>query len=483
MSDIPVEEIKALKTLYDEGIISDEEFTLLKRRLLNLSDEHNVLTPQINKDDIGSVDAEIEITADYELDQQESYDIIEDMMKPSREFANKMEALLDLGEDGFIDALMSNHSPIREILNAKASIEADTLPYSIAEEEYVKMSNEDKAFLKKIADNPEEIAALHSTYGVTLRNNYKLWNSYDADEVSSRIIEILIQKVVADESVVVELKPLEDRDKGTFLTLDASKELLYQEYSVENVRVFAESFLDYVNNNRQVPTYFQIKNDTRLYALRNRDIVYNAIASCRELEKPHPDCITIEMDINYVVSSIFGNKHVGGLAIDPFQPIGLYLPKDMLLKILVHGMYEDQENGGCENRDWGIGIPDYTADDLMTEGELLNFAMQMVIDHDLIKNGYTIVSATDNTKAVANIVARKDDEYFFIAVTGYCDFDEPEINLERKLKLQSMGDTFNSQCYYAPVGFRSSTDLLRFNQCLALKGDGFYSKYDGLKAL
>ena len=479
MSKIPVEELKALKELHDEGVISDDEFSALKRRLLNLSDADNH-----NREDFFDEikpESEQERSGEAEPNQFKEYDIVEEMMRPQRDFINKMESILSLGEDGFMDALLSDQSPLGDILNAKASIEADILPYSIAEEEYEKLTSEDKAYLKSIATNPEEIDALHFTYGADLRNKYKLWNSYDADEVSSSIISILIQKAVADESVVVEQKSEEENDEETPKTLDVAKELLYQDYSVENIRIFAESFLNYANNNKPVPTYFQIKNDTRLHTLINRGIVYNAIASCRELDIAHPECTTIEMDINYVISSVFGSSNVGGLAIDPFQPIGLYLPKDMLLKILIHGMYEDQKNGGCENRDWGIGVPDYTEDDLMTEGELLNFAMQMVIDHDLNRNGYTIVSATDNTNAIANIVAKKDDKYHLIAVTGYCDYEEPAIDLERKLRLQSLGDTFNADCYYAPVGFRSASDLLRFNECLALKGDAFYSKYSGMQ--
>ena len=65
-----------------------------------------------------------------------------------------------------------------------------------------------------------------------------------------------------------------------------------------------------------------------------------------------------------------------------------------------------------------------------------------VTTHEIIN---TIVSATDNTNAIANIVAKKDGEYHFIAVTGYCDNEEPEIDLERKLRLQSLGDMFNAK--------------------------------------
>ena len=31
--------------------------------------------------------------------------------------------------------------------------------------------------------------------------------------------------------------------------------------------------------------------------------------------------------------------------------------------------------------------------------------------------------------------------------------------------------------------YRSATDLKRFEQCIALRGDGFYAKYTGLQEL
>ena len=73
--------------------------------------------------------------------------------------------------------------------------------------------------------------------------------------------------------------------------------------------------------------------------------------------------------------------------------------------------------------------------------------------------------------------------YRYIAVTGYCAEDTPELNVERKQELLNLGDEYNAQCHYAPVGFRSATDLIQFNRCLALKGVGFYSKYEGLETV
>lgn len=39
-----------------------------------------------------------------------------------------------------------------------------------------------------------------------------------------------------------------------------------------------------------------------------------------------------------------------------------------------------------------------------------------------------------------------------------------------------------SKSYWAPVGFLS-TDPARFEACLALRGDGFFCKYEGLREI
>ena len=44
-------------------------------------------------------------------------------------------------------------------------------------------------------------------------------------------------------------------------------------------------------------------------------------------------------------------------------------------------------------------------------------------------------------------------------------------------------EKFHVKCFLASVEYRSATDLKRFEQCIALRGDGFYAKYTGLQEL
>ena len=314
--------------------------------------------------------------------------------------------------------------------------------------------------------------------GLDLRNKYNLWQFEDADGISLEILNLIVQKAIDDKTLEIVTKEVDCVHE-----LIEAKEKLYYDDSVENIRSFANAILNCERSNSSVPTYFQTKNDAKPLVITDKGNRYFAIALDTEKAKSQKEAVDINMDIHYVLSLLFFNHNYDGIVIDPFSPVAMYLSKDFMLKVLVHGKYPDQHNGGVSEKNWGYGIPDYSADDLMTQGELLNFAMHLVIDHDLEKNGYRIVSACDNTNAVANIVAEKSGEYHLIAVTGYCAAETPVLSIERKLELLNLGDKYNAHCYYAPVGFRSATDLIRFNKCLALKGDGFYSKYEGLERI
>ena len=65
---------------------------------------------------------------------------------------------------------------------------------------------------------------------------------------------------------------------------------------------------------------------------------------------------------------------------------------------------------------WGEGIPEYKEEDLMTERELLDFAMRNVQIFELDKNGYEIISANSQTGVYPNFVVKKDNKLFFILV-------------------------------------------------------------------
>ena len=184
-------------------------------------------------------------------------------------------------------------------------------------------------------------------------------------------------------------------------------------------------------------------------------------------------------DINKLLEPVFANPEIAGIIIDP-ETTSLCIDKGFFLKCILHGYLPETHNGGCPQKDWGIGIPKYSQSDLMTEGEMLNFAMHAVLDNEEALSSMTPVSACDHTAAVPNLIFEDNGRFIFVVVKGYCAEKTPALSEETRSLLKSYQERYGVTCYYAPVGFRSATDLIRFNACLALKGDGFYSKYEGL---
>ena len=184
-------------------------------------------------------------------------------------------------------------------------------------------------------------------------------------------------------------------------------------------------------------------------------------------------------DINKLLELVFANPEIAGIIIDP-ETTSLCMDKGFLLKCILHGYLPETHNNGSPQKDWGAGIPQYSQTDLMSEGEMLNFAMHTVLDGEEALLSMTPVSACDHPDAVPNLIFENNGRFVFVVVKGYCAEKAPVLSDEVRNRFQNYQQRFGASCYYAPVGFRSATDSLRFNACLALKGDGFYAKYEGL---
>ena len=187
-------------------------------------------------------------------------------------------------------------------------------------------------------------------------------------------------------------------------------------------------------------------------------------------------------DINKLLEPVFKNPEIAGIVIDP-DTTCMCIDKGFFLKCVLHGYLPKTHNGGCPQKDWGEGIPQYSQTELMTEGELLNFAKHTVLDNEEALTSLTPVSACDHLDAVPNFIFENNGRFVFVVVKGYCAQEAPVLSDEFLGLLQSYRKRFGAICYYAPVGFRSATDRIRFDACLALKGDGFYSEYEGLSEL
>lgn len=131
---------------------------------------------------------------------------------------------------------------------------------------------------------------------------------------------------------------------------------------------------------------------------------------------------------------------------------------------------------------WGAGIPKYDESDIITEKELLDFAMQNVREFELQKNGWKIVSESNNLDDCPNFVVTKDGAKYFILVKASIAPEMPTLSDDEKNIMIEYSTSNNAIPLFAPVGF-GSTDPERFEKSLALRGDGFYCNYVGLQKI
>ena len=191
-------------------------------------------------------------------------------------------------------------------------------------------------------------------------------------------------------------------------------------------------------------------------------------------------CDLFITDINKLIEPMYSSRDIIGMVINP-DTDGLVITKSYLLAILLHSQHRVPKPAKVAQRNWGPGIPQYSPSDLMTKAEFTNFAMETTLNP--IQEEFEIVSGTDDTDAAVNIVAQKGDDLCLIAVRGGCAEDFEPLTPEERKTIQGYKEKFHVKCFLASVEYRSATDLKRFEQCIALRGDGFYAKYTGLQEL
>ena len=260
-------------------------------------------------------------------------------------------------------------------------------------------------------------------------------------------------------------------------------ECLASNPSVANQKNFAKSLVSYVENNRWVPMPIcEDENGYKFKIIHSRGKRYAALCSDNTHVKKDADFSIAITDINKLIEPVFQNEDVDGIVINPYTTC-LCLDKEYLLRCLLHAKYPEQNNSGCPPKNWGEGIPHYTQSDLMTDGEIQNFSLHVVLDNDeSIQNKFSFVSACDYPTAIPSIILQSEKGFAFVYVKGYTSMAEPSLTEEEKEILLSLGQKYNAETYYATVGFLS-TDPAIFAAELALKGDGFYCKYEGLKKI
>lgn len=154
-----------------------------------------------------------------------------------------------------------------------------------------------------------------------------------------------------------------------------------------------------------------------------------------------------------------------------------------------YGFYDTKEiPKGYKNRirivpprNWGKGIPTYTANDLMTVDELLDFSIQILRDI-VIKDGYDIISFNNRTDLYPHMILEKDDEIYGVMIE--CDIapNIPKLSEEIRIKMKRFSERTEAKPLYASVSI-GATEPERFEAGLALLGDGFYSRFTGFEEI
>ncbi len=269
------------------------------------------------------------------------------------------------------------------------------------------------------------------------------------------------------------------KENKSDLTLAIEK--LESNTSVENQENFAKTLTRYVEGGTWI--HMPIRRDERGYRLKIVESRGNHYAAmCSDCDKVKKDIgfETFSTDINKFIEPVFENESIDGIVINPYTN-PLFLDKGFLLKCLLHAKYTTQKNVASPPRNWGEGIPQYTEKDLMSKGEIQNFALHTVLDNDAdVQNKFQFISANDNPDAIPNLILCSKTGFAFVLVKGYTTMKEPDLSKDEKNMLLELGKKYNAECYFAPVGF-GSADSARFEAELALRGDGFYCKYLGFQ--
>ena len=245
-----------------------------------------------------------------------------------------------------------------------------------------------------------------------------------------------------------------------------------------NEATLAKALRNCLDNKTWLP--FPTQKDAKGYQItvvEERNKAYAVMYTAKAEARPGESIATT--DIRKLIEPVYQNDDIDGIVINPHS-VGLYLEKHALLRMFLHSYLPAQNNGGTPQRDWGKGIPAYRSEDIMTQGERLNFAMHTVLDYDEMLHAMTPISACDHVDAIPNVILRDGQQFVFICVRGTFGDAVPGLSQQEKETLLDMGQLFNASCYLAPVEFMSIDDE-RFGAGLALRGDGFYANYQGIK--
>ena len=262
--------------------------------------------------------------------------------------------------------------------------------------------------------------------------------------------------------------------------LNSAVRELARKQEPETIAAFSKVLRSYVDKSSWV--YMPGRNDGgdfHFKVLETRGKRFTAMYSDSS-EAPSDQGEICLAELNRLLYEVFHEPQIAGIVIDPFTA-KLCMEKHFLIKCILHGAYPPQNNGGSEPKNWGDGIPAYTSEDLMAPGEIQNFAIHSVLENDTqLKQGYTFVSACDSPGAIPSLILERDGSFVLVLIKGYTGQTEPVLSEAERNELLKLSERYGAKCCWATVGF-TSAEPERFAAGLALRGDAFFCRYEGLR--
>lgn len=239
----------------------------------------------------------------------------------------------------------------------------------------------------------------------------------------------------------------------------------------EAMRKFYEIFAGIVENGSWVSAPV---NDNQLVISPFRGGHYIAIYSDMNNRVAGDSKDVITMDINKFIDILYENPRLLGLVVDPNKAPFL-INRKAINDLTV------RKDPRLQIKDWGVGIPHYTENDLMTPEELLDFGMQVIGEHYISKNGFTVLESNYGVDGFPNFALQKNGVIYLMKVdVGVTN--KPVLSQRQKDFYLSACKRFNAKCLYAPIALVSS-DKERAAKEIALYGDGYYVNFSDVEEL
>jgi len=195
--------------------------------------------------------------------------------------------------------------------------------------------------------------------------------------------------------------------------------------------------------------------------LEHNDTKYAGLFISENKPKGIDEIPTVFVKLKDYVEEVFSIAGIDGVVIDPFRPERLYLSKRDL------ETYSGIRNLRKVKRNWISGIPEISDNDIMTDLDILDLAMDFLIPY-FTNLAFNILEANVSRGLNSQLAIEKDEKISLVKIL----VNEDSISNEDKQSTINEAKTFGFDAYLAVVSL-SSKDTERSENKLLICGDEY----------